>query len=142
MSYQTMIEGLKERMETVDGAADVLDYEPQTIGPTPCIYLRFEGYSRRQAGQVTTMHYRVLARAVFLWQDNQKSEHELIPFVNSIAAAIDADPEMGGRVTRGSVQVDPDQSARGGWVPIGDILYRVLDVFIDITEKAAYQSGI
>jgi len=145
MSYQDAIEGLKERIETVDGAAQVLDYEPASLALLPTIYLMLEGYKRTQEGQVTVMRYSVLCRLLIRYQDNEKAEWELIPFVNSIAAAIDADPQLGGRIPRGYARVNPDRDARAWFPRVGGtnpITYRGLDVYVDIVDKGAYQSGI
>lgn len=142
MSYSAAIAGLKSAIETVDGLQLVLDYEPTSIQRLPAVYLLLDSFRRSTAGQVTAMHYRVLTRLCVRWQDNEKAEQELIPFVNSIPAAIDADPTLGGAVTRGFSQVDPDAPALGGFVRIGGVMYRSLDIFVDITDKGAYQSGI
>lgn len=142
MSYSAAIAGLKSAVETVDGLNLVLDYEPTSLQRLPAVYLLLDSFTRTQGGQVTAMRYRVLCRLCVRWQDNEKAEWELIPFVNSIPAAIDADPTLGGAITRGVAAVAEDAPAIGGFVRIGGTMYRSLDIFVDIIDKAAYQSGI
>lgn len=142
MSYSAAIAGLKSRIQTVSGLAVVLDYEPQSFQDLPAVYLLLDSFQRTQAGQVTAMRYRVLARLCVRWQDNARAELELIPFVNSIPAAIDADPTLGGAITRGAAQVAEDANAIAGFVRIGGTMYRSLDIYVDIIDKAAFQSGI
>lgn len=142
MSYVDAIAGLKGAVETVDGLNLVLDYEPTSFQRLPAVYLLLDSFSRSQAGQVTVMRYRVLCRLCVRWQDNEKAEWELIPFVNSIPAAIDQDPTLGGAITRGFASVAEDANAIAGFVRIGGTMYRSLDVYVDIVDKGAYQSGI
>jgi hypothetical protein len=142
VSYQAAIAGLKDAVETVDGLNLVLDYEPPSLTRLPAVYRLLDSFNRTQAGQVTVMRYRVLCRLCVRWQDNEKAEWELIPFVNSIPAAIDADPQLGGAITRGYASVAEDANANAGFVRIGGTMYRSLDVYVDIVDKDAYQSGI
>lgn len=142
MSYEAANDGLTAALQTVAGLKEVLDYEPSSIQRVPMVYHLLDSFQRTQAGQVTVMRYRKLVRLCVLWQDNEKAEWELIPFVNSIPAAIDADPQLGGAITRGVAQVAQDAPAIAGFVRIGGTMYRSLDVFVDIVDKAAYQSGI
>ena len=142
MSYSAAIAGLKNALDDVSGLANVLDYEPPSFHVLPAVYLLLDSFQRTNAGQVTVMRYRVLCRLCVLWQDNARAELELVPFVNSIPAAIDADPTLGGALTRGFARVAEDANAIAGFVRIGGTMYRSLDVYVDITDKGAYQSGI
>ncbi len=63
------------------------------------------------------------------WQSPEHAEAELIPLVNSIPQAIDADRRLGGIVRTASVQ-----AGDAGWVTIGSLDYRTLDFFIDVLE--------
>lgn len=142
MSYEAANEGLTEVLQSVTGLTRVLDYEPSSIPSTPMVYHLLDSFSRTQEGQVTVMRYRKLIRLIVLWQDNEKAEQKVIPFVNAIPAALDADPQLGGRIERGFARVSPDADAIAGFVRIGGVMYRSLDIFADIVDKAAYQSGI
>ncbi len=132
MSYETVLEGLQERLGTVEGLAAVLDYVPTGIHTTPLVYTLFESLSIRQSGQVRTNEYRILLRVVLLWQDNEQAEAELSPFVESIPAAVRADPHLGGRLTSGYAEIN---ELEGGWVTIGNVEYRVLDCHAHVIEK-------
>lgn len=138
--YADVIEGLVERLETVPGNMPVLPYEPPVLQKVPAIYLKLDSFTREIRGQVTANRYRIQIRAVLLWQDARISESELLPLVNLIPAAIDNDPQLGGRLEQGVVVVtDGRESLRG----IGGTVYKVLDVFVDAVEKGEYQtSGI
>lgn len=149
MSYSAVVTGLIERFRNgvpglaqVDGAGNlvnILSYEPTSIQTTPTLYLLLDSFTRTQSGQVTAMRYRILARLCVKWQDNPTAETELIPFVNSIAAAVDVDPYLGGRVASGGTSVSDGQ---GTFVNIGGVLYRSLDTFVEVVDKAPWESGI
>lgn len=133
-----MLTGLHERFATVSGIAKLLKYEPTTIQAFPTLYSLLDTVERSQAGQLTVMRYRVLNRIIFRWQDNEQAELELIPFVNSVPAAIDADAKLGGRVDSGLARVTDIQAV---FVTIG-ALYRALDIYTEVLEKQPFKSGI
>ena len=85
------------------------------------------------------MPIRFVARIYFLWQEFSEAELQLDPFVNAIGAAIDEDPQLGGKLTRGYARVT---DAKAGWVAVGGVVYRILDTFIEAVDKAAFASGI
>ncbi len=149
MSYALVVAGLIERFENgvtglaqyddAGNLANILDYEPTALHTTPTLYLLLDNFDRTQHGQVTAMRYRILCRLCVKWQDNQFAEQELIPFVNSLAAAVDVDPYLGGRVAGGGSSV---ADGTGTFVNIGGVLYRALDVFVEVVDKAPWESGI
>jgi hypothetical protein len=141
MSYTTVVAGLVERLVTVSGlnANRVLDYEPTSIQDTPTVYMILDDATRTQNGQVTAFTYRVRARLCIKWQDNEFAEEEMATYVNSIPASIDADPQLGHRITGGMAQV---VELLGEYISIGGTLYRVMNFFIEVKEKAGWQSGI
>lgn len=141
MSYETVIAGLAERFRAVPGLATkpILAYEPTSIQATPTLYMLLDRVERSQHGQVTAMRYRILCRLVINWVDNERAEEELIPYVNAIPAAIDADARLGERLPNGLAQVDDMQAT---FVSIGGVLYRALDTYANVLEKAPFKSGI
>jgi len=141
MSYTAVVAGLVERFVTVSGldANKVLDYEPTSIQDTPTLYMILDEATRTQNGQVTAFTYRVRARLCIKWQDNQYAEQELAAYINSIPAAIDADPQLGHRITAGMAQV---VELIGEYISIGGVLYRVMNYFIEVKDKGGWQSGI
>ena len=136
MSYSATVAGLKERLQTVNGLVQVLDYEPSAFHAVPAVYLFLDSF--RQVGELPVYIYRVVARLCIAWQENERAEHELIPFVNSIPAAIHADPYLGGRLTNGRANVDPDAPAIAGFVRIGGTMYRSLDVYFMVKDTEAW----
>lgn len=139
MSYATVIEGLKLRFATVPGIKTILDYEPTSAQDTPLLYMLFDEAPRTQTGQVTVMPYRILCRLCIRWQDNRYAEQELIPFVNSLPAAIDQDPTLGGKIASGMARVI---NVQGIFVTIGGVLYRALDVTVEAIDKGPWKGGL
>ena len=132
LSYANIIDGLNERFATVTGIVRILDYEPTSIQAFPTLYSLLDRVEYLPAGQVTATRYRVLHRLCLRWQDNERAEQELIPFVDSLAAAIRADPHLGGRITRGMATA---VEAQGTFVVIGGALLRCLDLYTETLVK-------
>ena len=132
MSYATVLAGLHERLATVDGPVDVLDYAPTAIHDTPLIWSLLDNLEIRRNGQVKTKRYRILHRLVVRWQDNEQAEQEIIPYVDSIPAAVEADPHLGGRLTSGYAEITECQA---GWITVAGVEYRNLDFYATVIEK-------
>lgn len=135
MSYSEILEGLEERFATVAGIKAILRYEPRSFQTFPLLYSLLDSVSIETDGGVRVYHYRILHRLVLPWQDNEKCELDLIAFVNSIPAAVDADPQLGGRLTNGWAEIsdiDADWIQTGAGP--GAITYRALDFYSDVTE--------
>ena len=141
MSYATVLAGMTERLETLTGLKAVLDYVPTSIQTTPIAYSLLESVDIRQSGQGLTRETHILHRIVFAWQNNEGAELELIPYVDSVPAAVRADPQLGGRLATNLAE--PNKmggyaqivQVEGGWVTIGGTEYRVLDCHSLIIEK-------
>ena len=71
-------------------------------------------------------------RLCLRWQDNGRAEEQLVPYVDSLAAAIRADPRLGGRIASGLAQV---VEAQGTFVVIGGALLRCLDLYTETLVK-------
>lgn len=147
MSYEAVIAGLTECFLTIPSLnrqngkgqqVGVLAYEPTSI-QAPALYMLLDRFERVQTGQVTAMRYFVLCRLCIKWQDNEKAELELMTYVNSIAAAVDVDPTLDGRIHSGLAKVDGAETA---FVSIGNTIYRALDVLVNVLYKAPVKSGI
>jgi hypothetical protein len=139
MSATTVYAGLAERFATVDGIKKIILGEPSGALDPPILYTAYEGFTRGQAGQVTTMTHRFTHRLLITWQEFSQAEARLLSFVNALAAAVDADPKLGGRVASGMARVT---EASSGFVTIGSTKYRVIDVTTETLEKGAWQGGI
>lgn len=146
MSYAAIVEGLNERFQTVEGLEDapILDYEPTSVHEFPLVYTLLDSFTRNvETGQVVRMGYRILHRLVLRWQDNETAEQELIPFVNSVCAAIDADNQLDGRLS-GQSGINPVgyiggyakiADGMGVFVRIGGTDYRAIDFYSEVFEK-------
>ena len=132
MSYQTVIEGLHERFETVTALRAVLDYAPTAIHDAPLLYSILDSMTVNYEQPVTAWKYRILHSVVLRWQDFEQSELEALPLVNSIPQAVRADPHLGGRLASGMALISECQS---GFREIGEGVYRVLDFYSTVVEK-------
>lgn len=141
MSYTNVVAGIMERLATLSATLKVsLDYEPTGIHETPAAYVLYGGTrGRTTAGQVTVMPYEVRIRLLNKWQSNKECEAQLMPFVNSIPAAIDADAQLGGRITSGLAAVTDVEE---GYIILGGVEYRRIDFLVHVVDKGPYGSGI
>jgi hypothetical protein len=135
MSYRAVLDGLHTVFEGVNPAIPVLlRYEPTAIHQTPTLYSLLDTVNRQRQGQIRAATYRVLNRLVFRWQDNEQAEEELIPYVDAIANAIDSDAHLSGALDSGLATVNDMEAV---FVSIGGVIYRALDIYVDVLEKTA-----
>lgn len=148
MSYAEVVAGLIERFLTVPGLSrlnnrgvqvGVLGYEPKTVQQTPTLYGILQSFRRQQSGQVTEMIYTMQWRLCVQWQDNEQAEALLLPFVNSIPAALDQDARLGGLISRGIAKV---LSGQAGYASIAAVLHRTLDYQVEVLDKGPYKGGL
>jgi hypothetical protein len=81
---------------------------------------------------MTTRKFRILHRLLVPWQDNEQAEIQIMPFVDSIVDALDADPTLGGVITSGYAQITDIEAL---WVTIGGVEYRALDFYSLVIDK-------
>jgi hypothetical protein len=135
MSYRDVLTGLHTVFEGVSPPIPVLlRYEPTAIHQTPTLYSLLDTVNRQRQGQIRAATYRVLNRLVFRWQDNEQAEEELIPYVDAIANAIDSDAHLSGALDSGLATVNDMEAV---FVSIGGVIYRALDIYVDVLEKTA-----
>lgn len=144
MSALTVYQGLEERFRTVEGLRNIILGEPTATHDLPCLYTALEGFDRVLGGlppadNLTGMTYRFAHRLVIRWQDRPEAEEELISFVNSIPAAVDADATLGHRLGRGNARIS---AGLAGFQKIGGTEYRVLDFLSEVLEKAPRSAGL
>ena len=132
MSYQAILTGLQTQLKTVVGIRAVLDYVPTSVQTAPLIYSVLDSAEIVRSGQVRAVRYRILHRLCVRWQDNERAEQEIIPFVNSIPDAVADDPQLGGRLTRGYAWIVEIEAA---WVTISGVEYRAVDFYSEVIEK-------
>ncbi|HEU5013954.1 MAG TPA: hypothetical protein VFT66_15645 [Roseiflexaceae bacterium] len=145
MSYADVIAGLHERFATVPGIKAILAYEPPSIQVFPTLYSMPTSGTRNGAtggnpqGQVVSMDYETVHRLVFRWQDQKTAFSELWPFINSLPAAVDQDPRLGGRIANGYARMLRYETT---FVTIGGVEYLCLEWYSSVPEKGVYKDGI
>jgi hypothetical protein len=130
MSYSAVVAGMNVRFATISGLT-VLDYEPTTIEP-PTIYTLLDSVTYDHRGQLKQTTYRMLHRLCLRWQDNERAEEELMPYVDSIPAAVKADPHLAGTLNMGLASIVEAQAV---FVRIGNTTYRCLDFYSSVLVK-------
>lgn len=151
-TWADAMDGIQERLESVPGLALVIAGEPSSmpvdafdVPLTPLAYYLYAGTDsltqRPKRGDKQLAMIRVLVR----WLDNESSEAELAPFVDSVPAAFDpreADddghplPTLGGRV--GVSELRSAESGEGaGFHTIAEVPYRSITWTLAITRKGA-----
>ena len=131
MSYEDVVEGLVERLETIVSLKSVLPYTPTAIHDWPMAYLLFNRGQYILAAQ-STNRYFVTVRVVVGWQDWGVAEEQIMPYVDEVPEAIHADPQLGGRLTSGIAMVT---EAEGGWASIGNVESRVIDFEVNVKRN-------
>ena len=136
MSYTAVLAGMKEAFETVSGIDNVLNYEPNIVSVTPLLYTIFRGYTKVEQGTTRAVHYRMLHRLCIARADEEASETTLASYVDSIPAAIEANPKLNDgaadRIPRGHAQI---VAAEGRYVNIGGVIFRCIDFESDVLVK-------
>lgn len=113
----------------------VLAYEPETIHSTPLMYSLLADVTFSEDVNWVTTSYRIMHRLAFLWTDNERAELELLPYVNAIRLAVEADPRLGGYIS-GKDMGAQIVTAEGGFANINGTIYRVVDFFSEtLTER-------
>jgi hypothetical protein len=131
-TYADVLEGLHERFATVEGIAACLDYEPKSVQTFPLLYSMLDTMEITRTGQVKGRTYRTLHRLLFKWQDNEQALAQMIPYVDSIPDAVDADKHLGGRVTSGLAVIDECEAM---FVTIGGVECLALDFYSTVLVK-------
>ena len=135
-TYAQILAGLTTALQTGTGLDTnrVLDFEPTAADDQPLIYSLFVRYEKTSQGQLDKHLFRVLHRVVVTWQDNEGAERLLVPFLESIPAAINSNPRLGGLLVNGYADIS---EADGVFVMIGGVLCRGYD-FI---SESFYKQG-
>lgn len=152
MTLAIVIEGLHERFATVlddPRNHDILDYTPTAAQKPITLFSELDSFQRGSdnkpsTGQVTAMRYRIAHRVLVRLQDASKAEDEIVPLVNSLCAAVDADPKLGGRLNGGSDNylggIARISDGEAAYLRVGGTEYRLLTLYSDVLEKFAYRS--
>lgn len=120
MSYQSILEGLNERFATVAGIKTVLPYSPKSVQETPLLFSLPDVCETHRSGQVKANEYKTNHYLVFTWQDPERATQEMLPFLDSVPAAVEADPHLGGRLPNGYAEIDEWEIT---WLDIANVTY-------------------
>ena len=131
-TYEDVLDGLHDCFETVEGIAAILPYEPTSVHTFPLLYSMFDSMEITRTGQVQGRTYRTLHRLVFRWQDNEQALLEMIPFVDAIPDAVDADKHLGGAIQSGLAVIDECEAM---FVEIGGTECLALDFYSTVVVK-------
>lgn len=121
----------------VEGVRTVLLGEPTGDMDLPGVYTAYTSFERPlrnnpPANNLTGMQHTFTTRLVIRWVENSQAEMQLITLLDAIPNAIDADPQLSGRITGGVARVT---TGAAGYITIGGVLYRVIDYTIVILDK-------
>lgn len=143
MTATTVWEGLRERFVDLMGEKRVILGEPSAIHDPPVLITVFDRTERKAEGRepsnstVTIIKYFFAHRIAVQWVDNPVAEAAIIVYANSVPAAINADPSLGGRVDNTRIS-----DGVTDWATYGGTKYRVLDFTSESLEKVARSANI
>lgn len=120
MSYASVLAGLHERLATVPGIGVVLDHTPTSIQATPTLFSVPDTCEVHRSGQVVAREYRTNHYLVFRWQDPAQASQEMLPYLDSVPAAIEADPHLGGHLPNGYAEIAEWEIT---WLDIANVTY-------------------
>lgn len=135
--YAECVVGLRETIGAAHGELKMLDYEPTSIQQPPAMYFLLDSFERVQAGQVVTMTYHIKCCLCIRWQDNERAEREIEPYVNSIPASVSATPYLG-FLQAGYASMS---GAKSGFKDIAGTTMRIVEFMADVLEKGTIGSG-
>lgn len=137
MAFSAIRDGLVDVVSTVTDIKGVLAYEPQSIQVAPLAWVLLDSYTRSTAGQVVPMRYRFVVRVAAPIQNSKEAEDLLMAAALQVPGAVDKDPQFSGTITSGLAQSPDGQT---GWIMLGGVKCRVVDVFVSVLDKSAYGS--
>jgi hypothetical protein len=112
---------------------DILDYAPTAIHDTPLMWSLLDNLEIIRSGQVKARRYRILHRLAVRWTDNEMAEEQILPFVDSVPEAVEADPHLGSRLTSGYAEINECEAQ---WMDVAGVEYRILDFYSTVIDKS------
>lgn len=143
MTATIVWEGLQARFKDLPGIKAHLLGEPTAIHDPPVLITVFDRTERKAEGRapsnstVTIIHYFFAHRVAVQWVDNPVAEAAILVYANSVPAAINADPSLGGRID--NIRISDGVT---DWATYGGTKYRVLDFTSQALEKVPRASEI
>jgi hypothetical protein len=137
MSALTVAQGLQSVLREIAGLRSVILGEPTGSMELPALYLVYQEFDRPlrnspPARNLTGMSHTFAARLCIQWVNNSNAEMQLLTLLDAIPDAIDRDPTLGGRVSKGVAWIDAGVS---GFATIGGVVYRVVEYRVHALEK-------
>jgi hypothetical protein len=126
-----VIEGLHERFGAAGEIAVLLDHEPRAVATSPLLYSLLDNAQRRADGTIVVWTYRIRSTLCLSWSDPQAAEASVQAFSDSLPAAVDAAPRLGGAARDAFVQ-----EVDAGWREFNGVLFRVVDLYTVVTVFA------
>lgn len=137
MTYSAAAAALRTTAAGVSGIRKAISGQPSTAQNMPLAFTEADSGDRTQAGQLTVNTYRIGLSVLVPFQDNTSSEDAIAPFINSVAAAVDANPTLSGACNLAWVS-----SWQADYYTIGEIVTRRVRFIVEIRDKGRYQGGI
>jgi hypothetical protein len=134
--YEQIVNAIHSTLEAAHPDLTCLPYSPTSIDP-PTLYTLLDRVTYSYAAQRKVTTYRILHRLCLLWQDNEMAELELMPYVDSIPAAIVANKTLGGLVNSGGASM-PEAISGFLTETISGVEYRVLNFISEVVYKEPY----
>lgn len=135
MSALTCWQGLEAIFKTV--VTNTMLGEPTTIQEAPALIVVYGSFdhplkNNPPARNLVGFDHVFAVRLAIKWQENPAAEMQLVTLVDQIPEAVDADPHLGGRLTRGIASIS---SAVTGFAEYGKEKYRIVDYTCAVIEK-------
>ena len=133
MSAINARQGLIECISTIT-SLHVLDAEPFSLQERPAAIVSLIGGTFLPSGGVRARVWRFAVRICVALQDPVEAEEELVPYADSVGAAIQADMTLGDRA---SVLRGMELSSEGGdgYYTVNDVTYRSMVFRLDVMDK-------
>lgn len=128
------------RVMSPEPLATIIGYEPSSVQAAPLIYSLLDGFERQydENGEVVSITYRTVHRLCLPWAGvAEETEAKLDVYANTIPAAFEDDPHLGGAIQGQCHCVSGDAD----WEEIGKTEYRILDFISEATDMVPYGGG-
>ena len=132
-------DGLHAVVDSVAALKAVLKYEPQAAHVAPMAWVILDSYTKPTRGHLTVWRYRFAVRVVVPIQNSQEAEDLCVDTAMSVAIAIDANPQFSGVIVNGMAA---SEDGATGWLMLGGVKCRVVDVFCEATDKTVYAGAL
>jgi hypothetical protein len=131
--YLVALNALHAVLQEVTGIQYAMIGEPTSIQAPALIWSMLAGSDTESLETIKRTTYRTEHTVAIRWQDSQAAELELLAYIDSIPAAVDRDPTLGGVVRDCEIT-----SAEAGFVTVGEQEYRTLAFTSEVVAFSDY----